>query len=410
MTEQKDKEFAVPPPRPKKVTDDGFAVPPPRPKKTTNDEFAAPPPKPKKQTGTFTSTERESITEKDNIKEPTSIKDNSRTNNTDSNKDDQALPLPQLKYNKPDWAGVASYDYSLEVIKGGVSIDKIHGPRKDFITIGRLPLCDILMEHPSLSRYHAIIQFNQEGDAFLYDLDSGYGTRVNKKTIEPRTYVPLKTGDQIRFAESTRLCIFDTEKPQDSVDDENDDDELNSEEEVLLKHRTRAADVEHVAEDEDDQGISWGFQEDAVEEDDDEIDTNTKSDAHLLSIESEKMAMADAKRRRKDLETMYGDDDSDEELYDKTDVKKRKAMKKEQKAETHDDLIKRQLETEIKIKELKEKIEKKKIEDEESKKKVKEENDDLESYMDNLSKTSDNSSASMFTLQKELKNLEKVIS
>lgn len=37
-------------------------------------------------------------------------------------------------------------------------------------------------------------------------------------------------------------------------------------------------------------------------------------------------------------------------------------MKKEQKAETHEDLVKRQSETEIKIKELKEKIEKKKLE------------------------------------------------
>ncbi|KAI9305675.1 hypothetical protein BJ944DRAFT_230182 [Cunninghamella echinulata] len=420
MTDQKDKEFAIPQPRPKKVSSDGFAVPPPRSKKVTNDEFSAPSPRTKKQSSVDRdSAEKETDATKDTfIAKSNTITDENNANNTENNNNNnnndknQPPPPPPLKYNKPDWAGVACFDYSLEIIKGGVSIDRIRGPRKDFVTIGRLPLCDILMEHPSLSRYHAVIQFNQEGDAFLYDLESGYGTQVNKKSIAARNYVPLKSGDQIRFGESTRLCIFDIEKPQDSVDDDDEnDDALQSEEEILLKHRTRAADVEHSVEDDDDQGVSWGFQEDAVEEDDEDEDErgqSTKSDAHLLSIESEKMAIAEAKRRRKDLETMFGDDDSDEELYDKTNTKKRKAMKKEQKAETHDDLAKKQLEAEIKINELREKIENKKFEDDESKKKAKDEGDDLDSYMENLSKTTTNSSASMFALQKELKGLEKV--
>jgi pSer/pThr/pTyr-binding forkhead associated (FHA) protein len=94
-----------------------------------------------------------------------------------------------------------------------------------------------------------VIQFNQDGQAFLYDLDSGYGTTLNKKKIVPRTYTPIHSGDQIRFGESTRLCIFETDKPR-------TDDELEEEEATLLRHRTRAADVEHAAEG-DQEGISW---------------------------------------------------------------------------------------------------------------------------------------------------------
>ncbi|KAI8098837.1 SMAD/FHA domain-containing protein [Halteromyces radiatus] len=317
---------------------------------------------------------------------------------------------PPLKYDKPSWGAVACFDYSLEVLKGGVSIDKIQGPRKDVITIGRLPLCDIIMEHPSLSRYHAVIQFNEEGQAFLYDLDSSYGCQLNKKKIPPRTYEPLHTGDQIRFGESTRLYIFETEKPR-------TDDELEEEEEILLRHRTRAADVEHVVESDQDEGINWGFQEDAVEEEDqEEVDEKTgdirqptTGDAQLLSLESEKMAIADAKRRRKDLEIMFGDDDSEEELYDKTDTKKRKAIKKEKKAETHEDLIKQQQETEKRIKIIQEKLEKRKLEDEDAKGKSQAGNDeDLDTYMDQLNKTSKEKSTSIYTLQKELKRLEKV--
>jgi pSer/pThr/pTyr-binding forkhead associated (FHA) protein len=94
-----------------------------------------------------------------------------------------------------------------------------------------------------------VIQFNEDGQGYLYDLDSGYGTTLNKKKIAPRTYTPIHSGDQIRFGESTRLCIFETEKPR-------TEDELEEEEATLLRHRTRAADVEHAAEG-DQEGISW---------------------------------------------------------------------------------------------------------------------------------------------------------
>lgn len=42
------------------------------------------------------------------------------------------------------------------------------------------------------------------------------------------------------------------------------------------------------------------------------------------------------------------------------DTKKRKAMKKEEKAETHDDLVKRQHETEKQIKSIQQELEKRK--------------------------------------------------
>jgi hypothetical protein len=67
-----------------------------------------------------------------------------------------------------------------------------------------------------------VIQFNDEGKAYLYDLASGYGTKVNKTTADPKTFVALKEGDQIRFGESTRLCIFHTEYPNEQEDEENE--------------------------------------------------------------------------------------------------------------------------------------------------------------------------------------------
>lgn len=166
-----------------------------------------------------------------------------------------------------------------------------------------------------------MIQFNEDGDAYIYDLDSAHGTKVNKRTIGAREYVALKPGDQLRFGESTRICIFDSEKPYDP------EAELEKRRETVLRKKIAEAKGEMPDEEE---GISWGFQEDAVEEDDVEDDGKEYNnediearlnalpgDAGLLDIEATKMAIEDAKRRREDLEIMYGND-SDEEFYDKT--------------------------------------------------------------------------------------------
>ncbi|KAI7903034.1 SMAD/FHA domain-containing protein [Cokeromyces recurvatus] len=325
----------------------------------------------------------------------------------------KSLPIPPpLKYEKPSWSAEASFNYRIEVLKNGQSIETIEGPKKEFITIGRLPLCDILMEHPSISRYHAVIQFDHDGEAYIYDLDSAHGTKVNKKVISARDYVLLKPGDQIRFGESTRICIFDSEKPYDP------EAEAEAQKEKAFRQRLAKARGEIVPQEEgEDEGITWGFAEDAVEEDDDDDDDvnnqeegymgmqdimnnlDKSGDAKLLDIEAAKMSVEDAKRRREDLDIMYGED-SDEELYDKT---RKKNKKKEQKAETHEELVIKERQTKEKIKELEKEIEEKKKQE----KKDKEVEEDLDAYMENLTKKSTQNEKSVFALQKELNNLKK---
>ena len=41
----------------------------------------------------------------------------------------------------------------------GKIVDTIQLDSKPFIVFGRLPTCDVPMEHPSLSRFHAILQY-----------------------------------------------------------------------------------------------------------------------------------------------------------------------------------------------------------------------------------------------------------
>ncbi|KAI7893197.1 SMAD/FHA domain-containing protein [Mucor mucedo] len=277
---------------------------------------------------------------------------------------------PPLPYEKPSWSGPCVYNYRLEVLKNGTSIESIKGPaNKEFVTLGRLPLCDILMEHPSISRYHAIIQFDQDGDAYLYDLDSAHGTRLNKNAVPAREYVQLKPGDQIRFGESTRLCIFDSEKPYDP------EEEALERRKIALKQRIAKQRGESVPTQEDNEGISWGFTEDAEEmpeeeegdekeADATEIEANLdkSGDASLLNVEAEKMAFEDAM------------------------AKEKKVM--------------------LDIKLLEEKIEEKKRMGTEKKE---EDDEDLDAFMSKLAKKPLQGDKSLFVLQRELTQLKKVI-
>jgi pSer/pThr/pTyr-binding forkhead associated (FHA) protein len=50
-----------------------------------------------------------------------------------------------------------------------------------------------VLEHPSASRLHAVLQFRgSDKAAFLFDCGSTHGTLVNKQRIKPRVFVPLR--------------------------------------------------------------------------------------------------------------------------------------------------------------------------------------------------------------------------
>ena len=94
-----------------------------------------------------------------------------------------------------------------------------------------------------------MLQFNHDGNAFIYDMDSAHGTRLNKQRVPPRIHLPLRPGDQLRFGESTRICIFETDKELDE----------DLEQEHVRKEAKRAISVQSLAprDQEDDEGATW---------------------------------------------------------------------------------------------------------------------------------------------------------
>ncbi|KAL8590306.1 hypothetical protein ACOMHN_006422 [Nucella lapillus] len=188
-----------------------------------------------------------------------------------------------VPYKEPIWGGLPpeSEKYSFDVLKNGTVIDSVELGEKPWIVFGRLPSCDVCMEHPSLSRYHAVVQYREmtedddECGWYLYDLDSTHGTWVNKEKIKPNVYRRLHVGHVLKFGGSSRLYILQgpekdqepeielsvTELKQQTAKLKREAEVLKqaemNEEEEMEKQRQKILEL---------RGCSWGMGEDAAEE------------------------------------------------------------------------------------------------------------------------------------------------
>ncbi|KAL8461515.1 hypothetical protein ACS0TY_032844 [Phlomoides rotata] len=49
---------------------------------------------------------------------------------------------------------------------------------------GRVDLCDFVLDHPTISWFHVVLQFKSNEGAYLYDLGSTHGTFINKNQLK----------------------------------------------------------------------------------------------------------------------------------------------------------------------------------------------------------------------------------
>ena len=122
---------------------------------------------------------------------------------------------PQIEYNEPSWSGLppSQNPYFIEELKNGTIVEEHKLIGKNYFVIGKLPNNDIKLEHPSISRHHALLQYKKEESEdqpvgfYLYDLGSTHGTFHNKKQCFKKTYYRLRVGHAIKVAGSSRLLI-----------------------------------------------------------------------------------------------------------------------------------------------------------------------------------------------------------
>lgn len=158
----------------------------------------------------------------------------------------RAVTASNCPYIEPKWSRKPESNnmYSLDVLKSGTIVETINKlQNRAFWTIGKLADNHIVMAHPTISRYHAILQYrpqisnkiaekgkdenNAETDVdannedtqskqgneiemgwYLYDLGSTHGCFVNKMKIPPKTYFRIRVGYMFQFGASTRKYIL----------------------------------------------------------------------------------------------------------------------------------------------------------------------------------------------------------
>lgn len=128
----------------------------------------------------------------------------------------------RLKYHEPAEARRPSArdSWKLFVFKEGEIVDSIDLNGKTCWLIGRdRAVVDLLTEHPSTSKQHAVIQFryrekrNEFGDRigrvkpYLLDLESANGSHLNGDRVPDSRYLELRHKDLIQFGHSTREYV-----------------------------------------------------------------------------------------------------------------------------------------------------------------------------------------------------------
>jgi FHA domain len=115
----------------------------------------------------------------------------------------------ELVYTPPDWAEPPPEGevVSLDILKTGTVLDSIQLPSASFVTLGRNKEASVVLEHPSTSRLHAVLQF-QGNAAYLVDCGSTHGTFLNHRPMKPLLFHRAHVGAHFSFGQSTRAYIF----------------------------------------------------------------------------------------------------------------------------------------------------------------------------------------------------------
>lgn len=108
-------------------------------------------------------------------------------------------------FKPPRWAAKPKNRLKLVVHRGEELIKELPIHKKSFYTFGRNgAAADIVLDHKSISRVHAVLVHHKNGTVVIIDLGSAHGTRVQKKRLARKKPLTIEFGHIIRFGESSR--------------------------------------------------------------------------------------------------------------------------------------------------------------------------------------------------------------
>lgn len=83
----------------------------------------------------------------------------------------------ELKYKEPFWSTLppAGCVWALDVIRSGVELPRVPLEGKACFLIGRVPVCDIVLDNETVSRQHAVLQCRGNGKIYVSPTRVGAG-------------------------------------------------------------------------------------------------------------------------------------------------------------------------------------------------------------------------------------------
>ncbi|ODQ66524.1 SMAD/FHA domain-containing protein [Nadsonia fulvescens var. elongata DSM 6958] len=162
-----------------------------------------------------------------NIDSQTELEDKYKPNYATSgtlSKDTNLINGVLAKYNEPEDSCLpgAHENFQLFVFNGSSTEMEIKLNQRSHYLFGRDDkVAHVVLQNPTCSKQHAAIQFRKIikrngplGEkseflkAYIIDLCSSYGTRLNGEKIPSERYIELKNKDLIQFARSKREYVF----------------------------------------------------------------------------------------------------------------------------------------------------------------------------------------------------------
>ncbi|CAH2084717.1 unnamed protein product [Euphydryas editha] len=161
-----------------------------------------------------------------------------------------------IKYTEPDDAKQPKRRWRFYPFKGDKALPILYIHRQSCFLIGRdKKVVDIALEHPSISKQHAALQYRAtpftraDGSQgrrvrpYVIDLESANGTFVNNKKVEPRRYVELLERDVVKFGFSQREYVLLHENSKDDAQDDDQEPNVPVTTTEQIKQEKRAKEV-----------------------------------------------------------------------------------------------------------------------------------------------------------------------
>jgi smad nuclear-interacting protein 1 len=115
----------------------------------------------------------------------------------------------RLKHVEPPEARTPKNPFYLFIYKKEELLQKLRLEKSCYL-VGREDICDLKLEHLSISRQHACFQYRDKGKGiklYIMDLESSHGVYLNGEKLEHSRFYEIRSRDLVKFGESTREFV-----------------------------------------------------------------------------------------------------------------------------------------------------------------------------------------------------------